>query len=420
MVENLECRRFRNRLDAFMDNELSASEREEMLRHARACSECDRILKEYQDMLGLLATIDEDIVVPPEVAQGWRSAVRDEAERDRKHSGRGWIRALSSMAAAFVLLLGMTGLYRSGFNPAAGSTIGVQNVQYAAGREETEVYSDEAAQDDSFETVAMDSGRARTRVIESDGAAETGDVQTTQQEDEQSHKLVVIRSATRTMESTVFEADSIAIDTLVGDYGGWFGYRALSGKSFTEGGSGRTAELSVRIPTETMDDFLTDLKQIGATVYMTDSADDVSSVYYDRQGRLDALYAQRARLTELIAQAADLADMIELEDKLYEVQSEIDILEGEQRDTISRAQYSRISITLTEVQEYSEPETTDRSLSARISKGFADSIRYVKTFLQDMLVAVVTFSPALVVIIPMILIVCLLVRSIRRRRNRRM
>ena len=50
MIENLECRRFRNRIDAFIDNELSTSEREEMLRHAQSCPECGKLLKEYQDM----------------------------------------------------------------------------------------------------------------------------------------------------------------------------------------------------------------------------------------------------------------------------------------------------------------------------------------------------------------------------------
>ena len=68
MIENLECRRFRNRIDAFIDNELSTSEREEMLRHAQQCPECGKLLREYQDMLSLMQKMDEETVIPPEAA----------------------------------------------------------------------------------------------------------------------------------------------------------------------------------------------------------------------------------------------------------------------------------------------------------------------------------------------------------------
>jgi len=117
VIENLECRRLRNRIDAFIDNELSTSEREEMLRHAKQCPECGKLLNEYQDMLSLMQKMDEETVIPPEAAQAWRSAVRDEAEHTRRSASRGWTRALGSVAAAFIVLLGVTGLYRSGYNP---------------------------------------------------------------------------------------------------------------------------------------------------------------------------------------------------------------------------------------------------------------------------------------------------------------
>lgn len=427
MVENLECRRFRNRIDGFIDNELSTSEREEMLRHARQCPECGKLLQEYQDMLGLLATMDEDIEIPPEVAQGWRSMVRDEAEHYHKKKGNGWIRALGSFAAAFVVLLGVTGLYRSGFNPVAAnrtaSTDGyvVYDSCEEYGADTANGFMLTTAQEDAYyEEAATVQGRRSATVIESDGAVTGATGQESGAEDAQTRTPVVIRSATRSMQSMSFDEDSAAIDMLVHDYEGWFGYRALSGKAWEEGGSGRTLDLSIRVPTETMDDFLTDLKQIGSTTRMTDSSEDVSSSYYDSQSRLSALRAQHERLTDLITDAADLADLISLEDKLYEVQSEIDALEGSLRDTESRAQYSEISVYLTEVREYSEPENIEKTLVERIREGFRDSIGWVKNFLQDMLVAVVTFSPALVVVIPAILIVHFVVRSIRRRRNRHM
>lgn len=420
MIENLECRRFRNRIDAFIDNELSTSEREEMLRHAQQCPECGKLLREYQDILSLMQKMDEETVIPPEAAQAWRSAVRDEAEHTRRSASRGWMRALGTVAAAFVVLLGVTGLYRSGYAPSLihqkndGTYFTVSETGYYADAANGAIMLGAAVEDAAVEETMTVANTART-IVESDGAAETGIAQKTSTAQER--KPVIIRSATRSMQSTAFDEDSASVDMLVRDYEGWFAYRALSGKAYDEGGTGRTLDLSIRIPTETMDDFLTDLKQIGATIRMTDSSEDVSSRYYDTETRLQALRSQHERLTELITDAADLADLISLEDKLYEVQSEIDSLEGSLRDMSSRAQYSDITVSLSEVREYSEPEYIEETLPERIKNGFRDSIEWVKGFLQDMIVAAVAFSPALLVIVPAALIIWLIVRSVRRRRR---
>lgn len=412
MIENLECRRFRNRIDAFIDNELSTSEREEMLRHAQSCPECGKLLKEYQDMISFMQKIDEETVIPAEAAQAWRSTVRDEAEHTRRSANRGWLRALGTVAAAFVVLIGVTGLYRSGYNPASYKNAGYDGGNYI-------ITEDRYAEESGIMLTAANASAPRTAMIEADGAVAGSGEAIQKTSDTAERKPVIIRSATRSMQSTSFDEDSAAIDTLVRDYEGWFGYRSLSGKAYAEGGGGRTLELSIRVPTETMDDFLTDLKQIGSTVRMTDSSEDVSSEYYDTQTRLDALYAQHARLTELIAGAEDLEDLITLEDKLYDVQFEIDYLEGALRDLGSRAQYSDISVTLSEVHEYTEPEYVEGTLPERIKSGFFDSIDWVKGFLEDMLVAAAAFSPTLVVLIPAGVIVWLVVRSVKKRRHSR-
>lgn len=428
MIENLECRRFRNRIDAFVDNELSSSEKEEMLRHAEQCPECGKLLKEYRDMLDTLRIMDEDIQIPTEAAQAWRSAVRDEAEHTRRIASRGWIRALSTVAAVFVVLLGVTSLYRRGYHPnAAGNVTTGAAYDYHYDTDTMEMEADALyATSPASETYdygsgsrsVTEEGQSRSMVLESDGvvtAAGAGIAQESSAE----VKPIILRSATRRMETVSFDEDSASIDVLVSDYQGWFASRSLYGKPFGEGGSGRTLDLSIRIPTETMDDFLLDLKQIGTTVRITDLSEDVSLQYYDYETRLNALRAQHERLMELITDAADLSDLIDLEEKLYDVQAQIDFIEGTLRDLDSRVQYAEISVTLEEVREYTEPDVSEQTLVQRIHDGFYSSIRWIKQFLQDMLVAIATFSPSLVVIVPAIVILWLIIRALRKRHKRK-
>ena len=68
--------------------------------------------------------------------------------------------------------------------------------------------------------------------------------------------------------------------------------------------------------------------------------------------------------------------------------------------------------------EYSEPEYVEETLLERIKNGFSDSIDWVKTLLQDMVVAVVAFAPTLVILIPAFIILWLIIRTIRKKRRR--
>lgn len=435
MIENLECRRFRNRIDAFVDGELTPSEREEMRRHAETCPECGKLLSEYQNMLEMLSELDEGLEIPPEAAQAWRSGVRDECEQRRSRKGKGWIKAAASIAAALVVLLGVTSLYRNGLMPVSDAfrkgneSTGTGNALYqyedgyqsegtsAAGFNGVAAPMAAAPQTDA--DYASTAEKARGVRVESDGAADdavSGATDTTQA----ARQPVILRSASRSLESTLFDADLESITTLTEESDGWFETRSVSGQTFSEGGTGRKATLTARVPTGQLDEYLDALKGIGSTVRYSDTAEDVSVQYYDSQTRLSALRAQYERLTELITDAADLSDLVALEDKLYEVQYEIDSLEGQLRDIESRAGYSSVTITLSEVREYTEPPIINPSMKERLANGFAQSLEWLKGFLQDMLVAVVAFSPALVVVIPAVIILWLIIRGVRRKRRRSM
>ena len=421
MVENLECRRFRNRIDAYLDNELSASEREEMQRHAGTCPECGQLLKEYEDMRAMLAVLDEDVYIPSEAAQAWRSSVRDECERRRASRRFGWTKAVVSIAAALAVLVGVTAVFRSGISPAATKST---RRDYSAGLGAYDAYDTDfdesyltslaSAADTGYGATTSDTS-ARGALLETDGAvAQTASSDTASSV----RKPIIVRSASRTVQSKEFDLALERLEAFAAQYSAWFEYRSVSGSTFADGGNGRTLTATVRVPVENLDAFLASMAEVGAVTYSTDRAEDVSSHYYDTQTRLATLRAEYERLTDLVTDAADLSDLLLLEDKMYEVQYQIDAYEGELAGIDSRANFSSVSVTLQEVREYVEPVVIDPTLGERIAAGFSDSIDWVCRFFQDMLVAVVAFSPVLIVIIPAAVIIWLVVRSIRKKHRK--
>ena len=101
----MNCEQFLLKIDAYIDDELSNGEIDEMREHALNCVSCRAELEKAEFLRETLNGMDDDIVVPLEAQAAWRKAVRAEAQRK---SVRKWTRGLYVVAAALVLALGCT------------------------------------------------------------------------------------------------------------------------------------------------------------------------------------------------------------------------------------------------------------------------------------------------------------------------
>ena len=100
---NMKCDEFTSALDAYIDGELSPDDVRAMCEHAKGCAACGDELKRAEFLRDALRNIDADTFVPLEAQAAWRSAVKRERARKRKNT---WIRSLTAVAAAAVVLVG--------------------------------------------------------------------------------------------------------------------------------------------------------------------------------------------------------------------------------------------------------------------------------------------------------------------------
>ena len=192
----------------------------------------------------------------------------------------------------------------------------------------------------------------------------------------------------------------------------------MDGQSFEEGGQGRAAELSIRVSSESLDDFLTSLDAVCTVTYKSESAQDISDRYYDVETRLESYRVQMERLNQLLG-SASLEDMLLLEDKRTEVQQEIDSLEGQLKSWSSQAQLSTVYVTLREVKVRDQVRSTGDSLGERVKTAFYDSVNWLNGFLQDAAVVLAIAAPVLVVLIPILVVVWAIVAGVRHRKGRK-
>ncbi len=122
-------------------------------------------------------------------------------------------------------------------------------------------------------------------------------------------------------------------------------------------------------PTEKFEEFMSGGGEIGNVISRSSSAENISRVYNDVSVQIEALEKQQKRLLEMMDQANTIEDMIAVEDRLSQVQYELNSLKTHRQSMDTDVAYSTINVSLNEVRIYSE---TDEGFFTKLSNRFVN------------------------------------------------
>ena len=412
-MTQMDCDGFRAKLHPLLDGELSADDEAGMHEHMASCADCREEYEQLSAVRDMLSHMDDDLEPPIEFEQGWRKAVRAERRLGRT---RRWTRALSCVAAGFVLLAGATALNRFASAPEAplAADAAIESPAPADVSAEHGLLPDF----DTAAAKATDDGAmaVRSAMLPGDSAGdESADIpaQYSYSKDDNlgattsgglldvgddsavsGSSMKVLRSAALTIETSSFDDDMAQIKTVVAKFGGLFERNAITG----ENGS-RTAELTLRVPAGFLETFVEQLRAIGCVTSSEVSAQDITSQYTDTALLLDSYRTQLTRVKELTAEAADLSEVLALEAEASRLQYEIDKLSGALRGWDSQAELSTVTIVLS---EYDQVQAAFSSgFTGELGERFSASMHEVGSFFGDMMLTAMSFLPPLVWIAPL-------------------
>ena len=198
----------------------------------------------------------------------------------------------------------------------------------------------------------------------------------------------IIRSASFTLRTAAYDADLETVQNLTEQLGGRIEYLSANGDAAS--GQTRIANLTLRIPAQRLDEFLTGAQAIGHVTALTQEMEDVSDSYYDIQTRLDTQKEKLSRLQTLMATADKVSDLIEIESAIADAQYYIDRYTSQLKGYDGRVDYSTVRVTIREIKI---EETEEASLGQRILAGLSSSVENGALFLQDMLIFLVSALP---------------------------
>lgn len=156
----------------------------------------------------------------------------------------------------------------------------------------------------------------------------------------------------------------------------------------------RNANLTIRIPAESVDAFAAEVSGIANVVSKNVNREDITLTYVATESKVTALKTEETRLLELLAQAETMSDLLEIEARLSDVRYELESYASQLRLYDNQVDYATIYLYIDEVQEYTP--VAEKTVWERIRDGFSDSLEGIREGSVDTLVWILANSPYLV------------------------
>lgn len=345
-----------------------------------------------------LSSLNEQVPdMPANFHAQWTTLVKEDTmkhdEPKQPERKRMWTRVLS-VAAALVFVVGGTLLTKDklSLTGTAGSADSKLRYSTTAGYGEDSVAEYEIA-DDSGGMMMFASNNANdsTDSVVSDRK--------------------IIRTVSMTVKTTAYEDSMQRIESMLSQYDAYL----ESSSEYTNSRNLRTVSLTIRVPAEQLDAFLSGTDTIGRVTSRDMTSTDVTASYQDTAARLENQRLLLTRLQALTDTAADLSSLLELENQIADTQYNIEQLERSLASTDKRVSESTVYLTMN---EEAQPDLTDdtKTLGERIESALQTGWNAFITFLQDCLVFLTAALPFIAVCVVVFLIV-IIVRKVRRKRR---
>lgn len=224
----------------------------------------------------------------------------------------------------------------------------------------------------------------------------------------------VVKSAELALQTVKYDESAAKFEALVSSFGGYIESSSVQGKS-AGGDSGRAASYTVRVPAERLDEFLGKAGEVGSIVSKSIRGEDVTQSYFDSETRLKTLRAEQERILALMNKAEKIEDVIKIEQRLTEVQNEIEKLTGELKRWDSLISLSTVTVTITEVGVITAPEA--EGLGGQLASMLRASVFAVGQFFRYVLLGVTAVLPFAAVAAVVFAAVFLIRRQLKKRKG---
>lgn len=331
------------------------------------------------------------------------------------------ITILAALTLALVLAgCGASGSAKdSGYEPGYAANDNSAQAAYGSGSMSGGFYYEDGDYD--YEVAAEDP--AYEKIDNSNSRSED----TTPIEKADSNEKLVYTCSIR-METTDYEQTMDAIKKSISDFGGIIQNEEQSDSNsqwyysdYVKSTGTLYAQIVVRIPSAKYFDFLDSLEGTGKITRQYQNVENISRKYNDTSATIEALETQQSRLLDMLKQAETVEDMIMIEDRLTDVEAELNYYKTLLSSMDTDVEYSTVTIEVNEVMEYSKDKDPVKTstFGDRLKNVLNDTWSLFKSVGEWLLYAIIYTAPFVIAGGIIALIIILIVRGAKKSRLRK-
>lgn len=209
-----------------------------------------------------------------------------------------------------------------------------------------------------------------------------------------------------------------AITQLAEDLGGFVVSSNLTQVRTENGIQVPQADITIRVPAESLDQALESIKSgAGRVLSENVSGEDVTQEYTDLESRLRNLESAESRLIQIMEEAQDTEDVLNVYNRLVEVQEQIELIKGQMQYYERSAALSAISVHI-QANEAVQPLKIGNWQPVGVAKRAVQALINTLTFFGDAAIWILLYLvPVLIVLAIPFWLMWMLFRRWRRKRK---
>ncbi|MDD6798086.1 MAG: DUF4349 domain-containing protein [Clostridia bacterium] len=221
----------------------------------------------------------------------------------------------------------------------------------------------------------------------------------------------LVKTISLTLETKEFDKCMQNINQKTTELGGYVENSKLSGRAEKHS---RYASVTLRIPSDRIEEMRGTLADFATITYSTESTKDVTLEYVDAESRLKALRTELDTLLNLLESATKLSDIMSIQSQITSVRYQIESYESRLRTMQNKVSYGTISISVEEV--YKETNTNP-SFFDEIKDKFEKSAENIYEAAKGFIIWFIGSLPYFVIIAAVAVIVVVVVKKIKKNRK---
>lgn len=257
---------------------------------------------------------------------------------------------------------------------------------------------------DSFAVKTAQNGMMDGDMTEEAVPAESGQTEKSEKPQYEGNRKI-IRNAALELETEKYAETIKAVEKATAELGGY-----IQDSRETKYDDFAYTSMTVRIPTDKLDEFLSKMDGVATVTSKSITSDDITSSYIDTESHLAALRTEQDTLLNLLSKANGISEILEIQDRLTSVRSQIEYYQSMMNTFDNELEYSTVSISIDEVKH---EVATGSGYWSNMFTGLKESLYDVGTGIVNFISWFIVHIPYFIIVAVIIAVICVIIKKLK-------